>query len=173
MLNTRDSMREGTNEWTYTTTKHITTLLLHSRVKNDVFHSRRARKEMFLMIEDQIRKGIWIRVRPCPSSHTSKFQDFSATPRHHRTSLAKQNNIAPTDSRTRHGTRGKALCSSWCVRASLSNIFDKCDVNNGALLSKEGKNTCTYTCTSYLKLRRTLSSFHVKMKTNVVILNKN
>ncbi len=37
MLNTRDSMREGTNEctnkWMYTTTKHITTLLLHSRVK--------------------------------------------------------------------------------------------------------------------------------------------
>ncbi len=33
MLNTRDSMREGTNERTYTTTKHITTLLLRSRVK--------------------------------------------------------------------------------------------------------------------------------------------
>ncbi len=26
--------KERTNEWTYTTTKHITTLLLHSRVKN-------------------------------------------------------------------------------------------------------------------------------------------
>ncbi len=38
MLNTRDSMREGTNErtneQTYTMTKHITTLLLRSRVKN-------------------------------------------------------------------------------------------------------------------------------------------
>ncbi len=33
MLNTRDSMREGTNERTYTMTEHITTLLLHSRVK--------------------------------------------------------------------------------------------------------------------------------------------
>ncbi len=33
MLNTRGSMREGTNERTYTATKHITTLLLHSRVK--------------------------------------------------------------------------------------------------------------------------------------------
>ncbi len=33
MLNTRDSMREGTNKRTYTTTKHITTLLLRSRVK--------------------------------------------------------------------------------------------------------------------------------------------
>ncbi len=33
MLNTRDSMRGGTNERTYTTTKHITTLLLRSRVK--------------------------------------------------------------------------------------------------------------------------------------------
>ncbi len=36
MLNTRDSMREGrnkrTNERTYTATKHITTLLLCSRV---------------------------------------------------------------------------------------------------------------------------------------------
>ncbi len=28
-------MRKGTNERTYTTTKHITTLLLRSRVKND------------------------------------------------------------------------------------------------------------------------------------------
>ncbi len=34
MLNTCDSMREGTNERTYTMTKHITTLLLHSRVKS-------------------------------------------------------------------------------------------------------------------------------------------
>ncbi len=29
-------MREGTNEWTYTTTKHITTLLLRSRIKRGV-----------------------------------------------------------------------------------------------------------------------------------------
>ncbi len=35
MLNTRDSMREGMNERTYTATKHITTLLLRSRVKWD------------------------------------------------------------------------------------------------------------------------------------------
>ncbi len=36
MLNTCDSMREGTNKQTYTTTKHITTLLLRSRVKNPI-----------------------------------------------------------------------------------------------------------------------------------------
>ncbi len=30
-------MREGTNERTYTTVKHITTLLQHSRVKNILF----------------------------------------------------------------------------------------------------------------------------------------
>ncbi len=34
MLNTRSCMREGTNEWM---TKHITTLLLHSRVKTSTF----------------------------------------------------------------------------------------------------------------------------------------
>ncbi len=33
MLNTRSCMREGTNEQTYTMTKHITTLLLRSWVK--------------------------------------------------------------------------------------------------------------------------------------------
>ncbi len=33
MLNTRSCMREGTNERRYATTKHITTLLLRSRVK--------------------------------------------------------------------------------------------------------------------------------------------
>ncbi len=34
MLNTRDSVKEGRNERTYTMTKHITLLLLRSRVKN-------------------------------------------------------------------------------------------------------------------------------------------
>ncbi len=33
MLNTRGSMREGTNEQMYTATKHITTVLLRSREK--------------------------------------------------------------------------------------------------------------------------------------------
>ncbi len=63
--------------------------------KNGVLHSRQSRKEMFLTIEDRIQKGIRIRVCPCPSSHTSNFQNFPATPRRHCTSLVKQNNLTP------------------------------------------------------------------------------
>ncbi len=58
MLNTRDSMREGMNERmnerTYTTTKHITTLLLRSRVKSE--------KAYFLKLQvQQFSDPIWAR----------------------------------------------------------------------------------------------------------------
>ncbi len=44
MLNTRSCMKERTNEQTYTTTKHITTLLLRSRVKKETIWIESLRK---------------------------------------------------------------------------------------------------------------------------------
>ncbi len=69
MLNTRDSMREGTNEQTnermYTMTKHITTLLLRSRVKStEFFQSVRIFPAVFVRIFEKV---IWEHCYYCKS----------------------------------------------------------------------------------------------------------
>ncbi len=69
---------------------------------------------MLLTIEDRIRKGIRIRVRPIPSSHASKFQNFPATPRRQCASLAKQNNLAPM--RRRIPLLGAGPVEKFCVQ---------------------------------------------------------
>ncbi len=50
MLNTRSCIREGTNERTYSTTKHITTLLLRGRVKTSVLGGMREVRYQWLFV---------------------------------------------------------------------------------------------------------------------------
>ncbi len=69
MLNTRVSMREGTDERTYTTTKHITTLLLCSRVKKKVHKARRMINKPLL--------HIWGICSGSPQSHIPRLHSHT------------------------------------------------------------------------------------------------
>ncbi len=75
---TRSCMREGTNERTYTTTKHITTLLLPSRVKKINYCLLKSSSEKLLIFDSSSSSSFLFSLLSSDCSLSSSLVVFSS-----------------------------------------------------------------------------------------------